>query len=700
MLLTSENRNVERQGVLETAKATIKATPKIFNFFADSTYANKPRAICRELVANGVDAHTAAGTPELPVEVWLPGILDPVFRVRDRGIGMAHEFVMTRFMAYTDGSTKDQSNDQIGGFGIGSKSPFAYVDQFTIVSIHEGTHSVYTMFKDEDGIPSIALLGQQETLDPNGVEVSFPVKSDDFNVFEEAAFEALKYFEPLPLIRNAAEGCFTPPDYVSMGKTWAMRPEAGPLHVIMGGVRYPVDVSGINYKFPSEGSTRNLLGYGLDIKLPIGTCSVALSREGLSYDDRTIAAIRTACEAVTDEVAATFSTMFDRFDTTWDAMVALHKETNDVYSKRGQFLLEHAKYRGEPLTTILMPAPLGRHQSMGYEAWVIDGLGARQTKRMKNRPRVGAARFETPGRITPGIVETVIIDDVNDYKAVRKIKQFIDEAPNEGSIIVLRPHADGITPADLVGALGNPPADQVLLVSELPDLPKAVRRDRGDRPRVRMFTFDGSESFGRYGYRKPTRLNPDQSNVREIPYPDQPTDGVYVVLTNFELPAGFYRMMEVGLISYAELNFLNTGDAAKLDKRDWVEFHVEFESRKREALTAYPELPQRLAVESSIELREMFSFIRSSCHGLALTPTQQRSPFGRILNLYQNYVAPLTNEQRKLAFFVTSKLPARVKPAELLEQFQTKQWRADYLLNLERHSIANVTGMKLLMEIL
>jgi HSP90 family molecular chaperone len=170
MLLEQTIRPVTSTGIMQTAKATIKATPKIFSFFADQTYSNKPVAITRELVANAIDAHTAAGVSDVPIEVWLPTDFDPTYRVRDQGIGMSHDFIMGPFMAYTDGSTKDNANDQIGGFGIGSKSPFAYTDQFTLRSVHQGTVSIYSMFIDEDGIPSVGLLGQKQTNEANGVE--------------------------------------------------------------------------------------------------------------------------------------------------------------------------------------------------------------------------------------------------------------------------------------------------------------------------------------------------------------------------------------------------------------------------------------------------------------------------------------------------------------------------------------------------
>ena len=138
MRLEQVKHDVSHVGMMETAKATIKATPKIFSFFENSTYANKPLAIARELVANGVDSHTEAGCPHRAIEVTLPCELDPVFKVRDFGVGMTHEFLMGPYMEYTNGSTKDGSNDQIGGFGIGSKSPFAYTSQYTVRSVRDG----------------------------------------------------------------------------------------------------------------------------------------------------------------------------------------------------------------------------------------------------------------------------------------------------------------------------------------------------------------------------------------------------------------------------------------------------------------------------------------------------------------------------------------------------------------------------------
>ena len=125
MKLEAIQRDVSHAGMMEVAKATIAPSKKIFDMFSDQTYSDKPRAILRELVANGIDAHVMAGCPDTPVQVQLPTELDPTCTIRDFGTGMSHEFVMTKFMAYTDASTKDQDNGQIGGMGIGSKSPLS-----------------------------------------------------------------------------------------------------------------------------------------------------------------------------------------------------------------------------------------------------------------------------------------------------------------------------------------------------------------------------------------------------------------------------------------------------------------------------------------------------------------------------------------------------------------------------------------------
>lgn len=687
MLLSNEARDVSKSGVLESAKATIKTSPKIFNFFADQTYANKPRAICRELVANAVDSHVMAGKPNEPVEVWLPTLVDPVFKVRDFGLGMAHDFVMGPFMCYADGSTKDQSNIAIGGFGIGSKSPFAYTDSFTLKSTFDGTVSVYTVYKDDDGIPSVSLLAQKSTDEPNGVEVSFPVEPSDFESFRTAALEALKYFTPLPYLRNSGHDKLEGPEYASKGNGWGMRSTSGPLQVIMGGVMYPVEANNLSYKFKDE-TARKMLNYGLDIYVPIGTCSIALSREALSYDERTIEGLTKACLGVVDEVAKSFSTMFDHHTSLWNAKAALGEEvnpTNRSYhhgtSVRGQFLAAHALYKGQKLDmqhTFLVPG--------GMSVWDLDPITYRRGQNKTPNPKWEHYTSQAL-TITPSKFELVIIDDLPQSpksKAVAKIKEALADQPQTKRILIVRPFIEATPVKNIIAVLGGPKA---VLTSTLPEPASTAPTMAGTsapRPRVRMFTYNGHK--GNYTWNGSTyypTINPGtygRSGIEEIEYAKQPDSGILVTLETWKPPADFYKKMDLGLVAFTELHFVNTSDAKKLDQTKWKDFETVFQDRLQQKLKNVHGLGEMLAVEQHFD-HEMHRVMK-----LNLDKAPKTSPLVQLQKIYRDYVTPIKADDRKYGPFVSVNLPKGIDPAKLWEQFKTRSPRAFRLLQLTSYN--------------
>lgn len=685
MLLQQEAREVARSGVMETAKATIKATPKIFSFFADQTYANKPKAICRELVANAWDSHVMAGNTD-PVEVWLPTLVDPVFKVRDFGLGMSHEFMMNDFMRYTDGSTKDQSNIAIGGFGIGSKSPFAYVDQFTIRSIFDGVKSVYSVFKDEDGIPSIALLNQGSTDDPNGVEVSFPVQPEDFDNFRVAAFEALKYFDPLPTVRNCGQHKFEPPEYVAKGKMWGMRKESGALQVVMGGIMYPVDPNALSHKFNDE-TARKMLNYGLDIKVPIGSCSVALSREALSYDDRTVEGLTKACLNVVDEVAASFSKMFDQYPSWWDARTALYEEVYPngqhgyrAAATRGGFLEGKALYHGQQLGLrfdLNLPG--------GGALWEID---PKHNRRSPNCPNPKWEVFgQYPRTLIPGQYEHVIIDDLErsaKSKPIARIREFVNTLPQDKKILVVRAADDRVKATDILVALSNP--SNHTLTSTLPEPARITTASGVVRPKIRMFTYDGSNRpYYSWQSDHHDTLNPGRygkKGVDEIEYAKQPSSGIAVKMDKWTpTPTLFWKKMELGLIKWDEVYYVNSSDFSKLDATQWKDFNDVFEARLKKALKSNTNVGEMLAVERSFD-HDMLRVFKNNPVFAFSTKRQQESPFAKLQEIFRTYVEPITDEYRKYLPFVSSELPKGVDPEKLRLKFKEKHPRAYKLLNL------------------
>jgi hypothetical protein len=670
MRLDTVKREVSSSGTMEVSKATIKATPKIFDMFANDTYANKPVAIMRELVANGVDAHVAAGRPDRSVEVILPTPLDPMCVIRDFGTGMPHEFVMTDFMSYTDGSTKDKNDDAIGGFGIGSKSPFAYVDQYTLRVVHEGILSVYTMFKDEDGIPAIGLQGQTTTDEPNGVEVSFPVEDSDMGDFREAAQQALQYFRPMPLVTN---GELKAPEYTYVGNNWAMRPKAGELGVIMGGVRYPVAESSLSWELRGHKDLSPLIGYGIDITLPIGACGVAMSREQLSYVPKTSESIKAALEGILEDVVKTFSTFFDTCNSEWEAMLKLAEETGfESYNRsaRAKLMLSNARYKGRELQTGFKLAdndlPLAR-------GWMIPSKSNRRGSLCPTPKWGGLSDVFT---VTPGRAENIIIDDLPDSpksKAVAKIRAFVDTQPQAKDNLVFRPPQGKVK--EMIALLRG--CDTYILTSTLPEPPAIVRSNANGaaRPRVRMFSFNGGND--RYTGRRITNLSPGMAKeVKEIKYADQPASGIMVVMNSFDLPPDFGKKMDTELIAYNDLSFINAVDESKL-KATFRKFEDVWQERFDAKMKKWPNIGESLAVANDSTLSGFFDswrLILSPHPTLKFTPTsaQASRPFGKLVALYNSHVRGLTDEQRKLAPFVASKLPRGVDPARMIKAFQSQ----------------------------
>jgi hypothetical protein len=718
MKLEQVKRNVTSSGTMEVSTAKIKATAKLFDMFADQTYANKPVAILRELVANGIDAHIAAGKPEVPVEIQLPTEFDPMFKVKDFGTGMPHDFVMGPFMEYTNGSTKDQSNDQIGGFGIGSKSPFAYCDQFTLRVTHDGVLSVYTMFKNDESIPAIGLQGQTTTDESNGVEVSFPVEVEDITQFQEAAQQALQYFQPLPIVQN---GKLTPPDYthISVGGHWAMKASPdGTLGVIMGGVRYPVTSDALSYTLRSDSKLSPLLNYGIDITVPIGTCDVAMSREALSYTERTNEGITKALTNIVDEVAQTFAHLFDKYDTRWEASKALYEQIQAIggntYSgrntPRAKMLSSFAKWKGKDLSDRIditirrewdhLKHIYVDHAPPGFPLGTLIWRVPQKTSWQRAFPNSKFEALEKHGALIPGALEVVFVDDMlvaAKSRTAARVREYFESNPQfkrDKESIVLRAK-DSQNKAQvkaMLKFLGDPKG--VVYLSTLPE-PARVQRvivkngTTVTRPKVRMFTYNGERDAYNNQIINLSPAHAKRKVVFELAEADQPTTGVMVVMDNFNLPRNFRRKMELGLVKWEDLVFVNETDAKSL-KKTFKTFDQVFDPKLEKFKKQYPDLDAQLAIYNDSALDNLFKIVGLIEKGtFGSIPVDKKSTaFGKITDAYNKYVKTFGTEAKALAALLetTPKMPSGLNTAKLAAEFKKDHPFADLVLTVARYN--------------
>jgi hypothetical protein len=264
----------------------------ILDMFADKVYSNKERAVIRELACNAHDSHVMAGTTDVPFDVHLPTQLEPWFSLRDYGTGLEDDDIANIYGAIGV-STKRDSNEVIGCFGIGSLSPYSMCDSFTVKSYLNGTVRTYQCMRDEKRQPKVIPLGSTPTDESNGLEVKLTVDGK-VSEFEEEAGHVFMFWEgTLPKINNqhVIRKCQEMRDkYVFKGDDFGLTPSWGRMYALMGNIAY---------KIPDSLDEFDVDGY---LKFDLGELEFDTARENLSMTDKTKAALKAKFASVKDSL--------------------------------------------------------------------------------------------------------------------------------------------------------------------------------------------------------------------------------------------------------------------------------------------------------------------------------------------------------------------------------------------------------------
>lgn len=297
----------------------IAMNSKTFKMLSDTLYSDKIKAVIRELACNAYDAQRAAGTLNThKFYIHLPTVLEQVFRIRDYGTGMLEETIMSLYLTYGE-STKDQSNDDIGCFGIGSKSPFAYTDLFTVTSFVNGIKKSYSVYL-EDGIPNCVKVFEEETSEENGLEVQFNVSEKDIQKFETASKNIFKFFDILPEfnipleIKRDVYDIDTEDYSITLSSYYYA---AKNMFALQGNIAYPIQsdmVEKLPFKFEK-----------MLLKFNIGDFSFAPSREAISYDKITIENINKKLKLIENKIITEVKTKLNLEETLYDYILELKK---------------------------------------------------------------------------------------------------------------------------------------------------------------------------------------------------------------------------------------------------------------------------------------------------------------------------------------------------------------------------------------
>ena len=299
---------METSGLVGQKSFTMKNSVKAFNILSDSLYMNKALAVIRELSTNAYDAHIAAGTKDVPFEIHLPDELSPYFYIRDFGTGLSDDQVLNLYTTYFD-STKTDNEDATGALGLGSKSPFSVVDDFSVVSYQKGKARTYFAYKDEAGFPCISFVSENDTDELDGMKIQFAVRRDKYQDFKVNLPMAVYHFDPKPAVLNVNVN--TAKEGISVkGDTWEIAENSGGGYflgdkpfVVMARVSYPIDVIQLEHVFEDEELyLLSLCKTPLRIYVPNRSVDHTPSREHLQYTKKTIRVIKAELQKIHEQL--------------------------------------------------------------------------------------------------------------------------------------------------------------------------------------------------------------------------------------------------------------------------------------------------------------------------------------------------------------------------------------------------------------
>lgn len=479
---------VERNGIASDGAYGIIFNAKMAKILSDGLYSDKIGSIIRELSCNAIDSHVDAGKRDMPIEVHLPTIFEPWFHVRDFGTGLDHHQVTNIFTCY-GASTKTKSDDFIGQLGLGSKSPFSYVDAFDVTARKDGIERQYSMYKNEQGMPSVALMGEHPTTEPNGVCVKIPVKQDDMRRFSEKAAKVFRWFEVMPAVIGPNDFTVTSHEVSFEGKGWQVRKRLDSYYhsddnrpvALMGRVAYPLDAGSLQN---ATGAHRSLLNIPVTLVFNIGDLEVAASREALGYDQRTQANIIKAMDDMIADMAKEFERRIAAAGTEWQARlmfdsifgneIGYRYELENIYGKAGlrwQGMLIKSAHVSITTKNIYDTAITPR-------IWTMSG----GQKRLRQQTCHEEMLVRCNGR-------TVVVFDDLEKGGQSRLRYFYETSGSSKEIICFG-YSSLKTVKEIVEMLGNPAYH---LTSQMP------KRPAGERQIIGMLEFrpgnEGSKAW-------------------------------------------------------------------------------------------------------------------------------------------------------------------------------------------------------------
>lgn len=279
----------------------------IFDILRDKMYSNKIGSLCREVASNSRDANREAGRGDVAIEIEivdpnkLAFVSDMCIIFRDNGIGISPDRMSNVFVKYAS-STKRSTNSQTGGFGLGAKTPFAYTDTFTVVTVcnFQGKKMKYTYSAmiDSTRKGKMILFDSEPTNEATGTQIVVPIQQQDRAKFEYECIKSTMLWNVRPELINFDSIYTELTTIVDHEQFYIVEDQFNSLSddsyfADIDGICYPVDRAALSIIDNGIGGKFKIIG-----KFAVGQLTISANREAVQYDKQTCDAMNQVFDQV------------------------------------------------------------------------------------------------------------------------------------------------------------------------------------------------------------------------------------------------------------------------------------------------------------------------------------------------------------------------------------------------------------------
>lgn len=357
---------VEGESNIRQATISKEKMGKLQYILTKALYSDPVSSTIVESTNNGVDGLVQSGKDFLEnpviVEIGTHRNGTHFFRVSDKGIGMSKELFQEVLMNYLE-STKEETNELIGSWGLGSKAFLSLDRAGTFICRKDGVEVKFLVYQGAE-FAEYDMLYEKETLEENGVIFEVEIidrweKQD----FIQKATKKLAYYDTVVLLIDEApikNTIFRQEDF-----QWSDNANMQEMHIALKDVFYEIN-------WTKLGIPRISLPVALRFNLDSGL-QVTPPRDSLIYDKKAAEIIKKKIADAANWFGEKYNETVEGFDNFFKAFG--HLGNNNKYVEiegKKMFINELQPYMSIQLNDIVVKGIEGPRQT--YIS--IDGLCA------------------------------------------------------------------------------------------------------------------------------------------------------------------------------------------------------------------------------------------------------------------------------------------------------------------------------------